>query len=37
VRHARKELSFEVPERRAYLNITPEVERFVRESGIAQS
>jgi secondary thiamine-phosphate synthase enzyme len=35
VKHARKELWFEVPERRAYLNITPEVEAFVRESGIA--
>jgi thiamine phosphate synthase YjbQ (UPF0047 family) len=35
VRHARKELWFEVPERRAYLNITPQVEEFVRESGIA--
>jgi thiamine phosphate synthase YjbQ (UPF0047 family) len=34
VRHARKELWFEVPERRAYLNITPQVEEFVRESGI---
>jgi secondary thiamine-phosphate synthase enzyme len=35
VRHARKELWFDVPERRAYLNITPQVEEFVRESGIA--
>ena len=35
MRHARKELWFEVPERRAYLNITPQVEEFVRESGIA--
>ena len=35
MKHARKELWFEVPERRAYLNITPEVEEFVRESGIA--
>src|SRR6266511_1036735 len=34
VKHARKELWFEVPERRAYLNITPQVEEFVRESGI---
>jgi len=34
VRHARRELWFEVPQRRAYLNITPEVEVFVRESGI---
>jgi secondary thiamine-phosphate synthase enzyme len=35
VKHARKELWFEVPERRAYLNITAQVEEFVRESGIA--
>ena len=34
MRHARRELWFEVPQRRAYLNITPEVEVFVRESGI---
>ena len=34
MRHARKELWFEVPERRAYLNITRQVEEFVRESGI---
>jgi secondary thiamine-phosphate synthase enzyme len=36
VKHARKELVFEVPERRAYLNITPEVEEFVSESGIRE-
>ncbi len=35
MRHARKELWFEVPERRGYLNITSEVEEFVRESEIA--
>ena len=35
VKHARKELWFEVPERRAYLNITPQVQEFVGESGIA--
>jgi secondary thiamine-phosphate synthase enzyme len=35
MKHARKELWFEVTERRAYLNITPQVEEFVRESGIA--
>ena len=33
--HARKELVFELPERRGYVNITPQVEEFVRESGIA--
>jgi thiamine phosphate synthase YjbQ (UPF0047 family) len=35
VKHARKELWFEIPERRAYLNITAQVEEFVRETGIA--
>jgi thiamine phosphate synthase YjbQ (UPF0047 family) len=35
VKHARKELWFEVPERRGYLNITPQVEEFVGESRIA--
>src|SRR5436309_2649309 len=35
VKHARKELVFEVPQRRGYLNITPQVEEFVRESEIA--
>ena len=34
MKHARKELSFELPERRGYLNITADVEQFVRESGI---
>jgi secondary thiamine-phosphate synthase enzyme len=34
VKHARKELVFDTPERRAYLNITPDVQAFVRESGI---
>ena len=34
MRHARKELWFEIPERRGYLNITPQVEEFVGESGI---
>jgi len=34
MRHARKELWFEVPERRAYVNITPQVEEFVHASGI---
>jgi len=35
VRHARKELWFEIPERRGYVNITPQVEEFVSKSGIA--
>src|SRR4030042_4320412 len=30
----RKELSFEVPTRRAFINITPQVEKCLRESGI---
>jgi len=34
VKHARKELTFELPERRGYLNITTQVEEFVRGSGI---
>ena len=32
----RKELWFEVPGRRAFLNITPEVESALRESGIRE-
>ena len=32
----RKELWFETPTRRAYVNITPEVEETVRESGITE-
>ncbi|MFT3784332.1 MAG: secondary thiamine-phosphate synthase enzyme YjbQ [Nibricoccus sp.] len=32
----RKELWFEVPSRRAFLNITPQVEQAVRESGIKE-
>ena len=36
MKHARKELTFELPERRGYLNITPQVEEFVRESGIRE-
>lgn len=31
-----KELSFEVPTRRAFLNITPEVERCLLDSGIQE-
>jgi secondary thiamine-phosphate synthase enzyme len=34
MKHARRELTFELPDRRGYLNITPQVEEFVRESGI---
>jgi secondary thiamine-phosphate synthase enzyme len=30
----RRELWFEVPQRRAFLNVTPQVEQCVRESGI---
>ncbi len=32
----RKELWFDVPRRRAFLNITPQVEQALRESGITQ-
>lgn len=32
----RKELWFEVPARRGFVNITPEVERCLRESGIQE-
>ena len=32
----RKELWFEVPARRAFINITPEIEEYVRESGIKE-
>lgn len=34
MKHATDYLEFETPDRRDYLNITPRVERFVRESGI---
>ena len=34
MKHARKELTFELPGRRGYLNITPQVEEFVQETGI---
>lgn len=32
----RKELWFEVPKRRAFINITPEVEKCLKESGIKE-
>jgi len=32
----RKELYFEVPTRRAFINITPQVEECLRESGVNQ-
>ncbi len=32
----RKELWFEIPQRMAFVNITPEVERCLRESGIRE-
>ena len=32
----RKELWFEVPTRRAFINITPQVEDCLRESGIKE-
>src|SRR4030066_1853052 len=36
MRSYRKELWFEVPTRRAFINITPEVETCLRESGIKE-
>jgi len=36
MRHYRKELWFNTPDRRAYLNITPEVETALAESGIRE-
>jgi secondary thiamine-phosphate synthase enzyme len=36
MKHARKELWFEVPQRRAYVNITSWIEEFVREACIAE-
>jgi secondary thiamine-phosphate synthase enzyme len=36
VRSHRKELWFEIPARRAFLNITPQVEQAVRESGVRE-
>lgn len=36
MKHFRKELWFEVPTRRAFINITPQVEDCVRESGIQE-
>jgi thiamine phosphate synthase YjbQ (UPF0047 family) len=32
----RKELWFEVPTRRAFINITPQVQECLRESGITE-
>jgi secondary thiamine-phosphate synthase enzyme len=34
MKHLREELWFNVPERRGYLNITPQVEAVVRKSGV---
>ncbi len=36
MKHFRKELWFEVPTRRAFINITPDVEECIRESGITE-
>jgi secondary thiamine-phosphate synthase enzyme len=36
MRSYRKELWFEVPTRRAFINITPQVEKCLRESGITE-
>jgi len=34
MKHYRQELWFEVPSRRGFVNITPDVEKAVRESGV---
>ncbi len=36
MKHRTEYLAFEVPTRRAYRNITPDVERVVRESGVQE-
>jgi secondary thiamine-phosphate synthase enzyme len=36
MRSFRKELWFEVPTRRAFINITPKVQEYVRESGVRE-
>jgi secondary thiamine-phosphate synthase enzyme len=36
MKHYRKELWFNVPSRRAFVNITPQVEGAVRESGVSE-
>ena len=36
MKHYRKELWFNIPSRRAFVNITPEVEAALRESGIKE-
>ena len=36
MKNYRKELWFEVPSRRAFINITPEVNDCLRESGITE-
>ena len=36
MKHLRRELWFEIPERRGFVNVTPDVEQAVRESGIRE-
>jgi len=36
VKNLRKELSFNIPTRRAFINITPEVEEAIRQSGVKE-
>ena len=36
MKHHREELAFDIPTRRAYLNITPQVEQALRASGIQE-
>ena len=36
MKHLRKELSFDIPSRRGFVNITREVEKAVKESGVRE-
>lgn len=36
MKHLRKELWFNIPSRRGFVNITPEVESVIRESGVRE-
>jgi secondary thiamine-phosphate synthase enzyme len=36
MKHLTKELGFEVPSRRGFINITPTIEELVRESGVQE-
>ncbi len=36
MKHHRKELTFNIPTRRGFINITPEVEKAIKESGVRE-